>query len=87
VTQEGTRRGWGNRTMKLKRAVRAEEVSRRRGITSVADYPITLAATVRRKRKDQNATSAVSVDTLRRNALNNREPWALSMRRLLVRNA
>jgi hypothetical protein len=46
----------------------------------------TRLTTVRRRRRDPNATSAVSVNTLRPNALNNRELRALSMREVLVRH-
>jgi len=86
VTQEDTSRVWGTRTVKLERAVRAENASRGRETASAADCPITSVKTARKKHKDQNATNAVSMDMLRLNALNNRKPRALSMRELLVKN-
>jgi hypothetical protein len=93
VTQEDTSRARGTRIVRSERANRkraeavgAEEASGGRGTASVADCPVTLAATVRRRRWDSNASSAVSVDTLRPNALNNRKPRALSMRESVVKN-
>jgi len=90
VTQEDTSRARGIRTVKLERAGRirteavgAEDASRGRGAASIMDCTITLAATVRRRRKDPNATSAVSVEALRPNALNNQKPRALSIRELV----
>jgi hypothetical protein len=47
---------------------------------------ITLAATVRRRRWDPNASNAVSEDTLRPNALDNRKPRALSIRESVRNN-
>jgi hypothetical protein len=72
--------------VKLERAVRAKDANSGRGTASAEDCPITSVKTARKEHKDQNAANAVSVDTLRPNALNNQKPRALSMRELLVKN-
>jgi len=62
--------------MKLERAVRAEDESRRRGTASTANSLIISVKTARKEYKVQNATNVMSVDTLRQNALNNRKSRA-----------
>jgi hypothetical protein len=68
-------------------AVEAGELSRGIRTALIVDYPITLVATVQQKRKDLDATSAESMDTLRLDASNNRKPRALSMRGSLIGSA